>query len=102
MNKLQILLVEDIAADAELIKKYLERSGLEFEATIAASKIELMVALEQKTFDIVLADHSVSSIESLEMAREKDINIPFILVGGYVSEDEAIRIMHTDDADDYI
>src|SRR5438105_4514536 len=102
MHKLQILLLEAIASDAELINKYLERSGLEFEATIVTSNIELMVTLEQKAFDIVLADHSQGSVEALKMAREKDASIPFILVGGYVSEDEAIRVMQTEGAEDYI
>ena len=102
MHTLKILFLEDLAADAELIKKYLERNGLKFEATIAASQIELMLVLEEIEFDIVLADHSLSSIEALKMARAKDRNIPFILVGGETSEEESIKIMQKEAADDYV
>jgi CheY-like chemotaxis protein len=102
MNIVKILLLEDIAANAVIIKKYLDRRKMNFQETIVTSKLELMILLDEKHFDIVLADHSASSIEALKMARKKDKNIPFILVSGAVSEEAAIRIMKVEDADDYI
>jgi len=102
MEIVKILLLEDIAANAVIIKKYLDRRKLNFQETIVTSKLELMILLDEKHFDIVLADHSASSIEALKMARKKDKNIPFILVSGAVTEEAAIRIMKVEDADDYI
>jgi len=102
MHKLKILLLEDIASDAEFIKKYLQRDGLKFEATIATSKTELIKALEETDFDIVLADHSLTSMDAVIMVREKDRRIPFILIGGTMSEETAIDIVRNEDADDYV
>jgi len=102
MNKLKILILEDLADITVLIKKCLERNGMEYEITIATSEIELTKALEDIKFDIVLGDHSSASIDALKMARKKDGNIPFILVSGMLSEEEAIKIMQDEGADDYI
>jgi CheY-like chemotaxis protein len=102
MSKLKILILEDLVADADLIQKYLIRNKMKFEATIIASKAELMKALEDIQFDIILGDHSSSSIQALKMAREKDKSVPFILVSELISEEEAIRIVQEKGADDYI
>jgi DNA-binding NtrC family response regulator len=102
MDKLKILVLEDLTADADLINKCLERNGMKYEATIATSKTELIKALAETEFDIVLGDHSSASMEALTITREQDRNIPFILVSGMMAEEEAINIMHKENADDYI
>jgi len=102
MNKLKILLLEDSASDAEFIKKYLVRFGLKFEATIATSIIELIKALDETEFDIVLADHSPASTRAVKIVREKDRTIPFILIGGTMTEETAIESVRNEDADDYV
>ena len=101
MQNLKILLFESIAADAELINKYLERSDLVAETTIASNHADLVKALLENTFDIILGDYSLASLEAVRIARAKDKYIPFILVSDVV-EVVAIKLVKNQKADDYI
>jgi len=103
-SKLKILMLEDEPADAALIQKLLERSGMHFHATIVSDRKGFQNALEENGFDIVLADNALpqySSMEALNALKEKNPFIGFILVTGTVSEEFAVNIMQMG-ADDYI
>lgn len=103
-KQLSILLLEDDWMDAELLTKSLVRSGMDFNSTIVSSKAEFLNAIKERAFDAILADHSLpqfSSIEALEMVIERQINTPFILVTGTVSEEFAVTILQHG-AEDYI
>jgi len=103
-NELQLLMLEDNELDADLIKRLLKRSGMEFNAVLATGKKEYMLAITEKTFDAVLADNSLpqfNSIEALKILQEKGLDMPFILVTGTVSEEFAAEIIRLG-ADDYI
>ncbi len=103
-TRLQLLLLEDSAADAELIQLTLKRGGLEFEAMVASDEDEFHDALQQKKFHAVLADNALpqySSIEALELVRATNPHVAFILVTGTVSEEFAVTIIK-EGADDYI
>ena len=103
-NKLCLLMLEDNELDADLIKRFLERSGMGFTALLATGKKEFITAITEKTFDVVLADNSLpqfNSIEALRILQEKGLDIPFILVTGTVSEEFAAEIIRLG-ADDYI
>jgi PAS domain S-box-containing protein len=103
-TELKLLLLEDEISDAELIQKSLRRAGLVFKATIVSDKPEFAAALLKYTFDVILADNSLpqfNSAEALKFLHEQDIDSPFILVTGMVSEEFAVDIIHQG-ADDYI
>jgi len=103
-NELQLLMLEDNELDADLIKRLLKRSGMEFNAVLATGKKEFISAIAEKTFDAVLADNSLpqfNSIEALRILQEKRLDMPFILVTGTVSEEFAAEIIRLG-ADDYI
>src|SRR5882724_12041592 len=103
-RKLNLLMLEDEEADAELIKKFLQRSGMEFNFSFATGKKEFIVAIAEQDFDVVLADNSLpqfNSVEALKIVQDKNPDIPFILVTGTVSEEFAVAIIHRG-ADDYI
>jgi PAS domain S-box-containing protein len=103
-TELKLLLLEDDMADAELIQKSLSRSGLTFAATIASDKAEFAAAVHKDKFDAILADNSLpqfSATEALQFLHDRNIDSPFILVTGMVSEEFAVAIIHQG-ADDYI
>jgi len=99
---LRLLLLEDDEMDAGLIKKVLERSGIKFEATIVSNKKDFLTTIASHSFDAILADNSVPQFdanEALQVTRDNNINIPFILVTGTVSEEFAVNIMKSGAAD---
>ena len=103
-SELEILILEDEISDAELIKKFLERSGLIFNSILASDKNEFIEAINKNKFDVILADNSLpqfNSVDALKLLKEKNEDTPFILVTGTVSEEFAVNILQQG-ADDYI
>jgi PAS domain S-box-containing protein len=104
MNSCKILILEDNEADADLIKICLHRFNITYEIVHAKGKKEFITALQQQQFDIILSDHALpqfSSFEALEEIKKQQLQIPFILVTGTVSEEFAVDILKRG-ADDYI
>jgi len=103
-TQLKLLLLEDSPADAALIQKVLQRSGVRFSAKVASDEEEFLAALEENDFDAVLADNALpqySSLEALKLLKQKNPFVAFILVTGTVSEEFAVNILQLG-ADDYI
>jgi signal transduction histidine kinase/CheY-like chemotaxis protein len=93
---LNLLLLEDVVTDAELIIKELERSGMDFCPIIAQGKKDYIKAIKESTFDAILADNTMpqfSAAEALEIYKQQELTIPFILVTGSISEEFAVEIM---------
>jgi signal transduction histidine kinase len=103
-TEIQLLLLEDDPADAELLQTLLHRAGMKFRAVVASNKQEFVVALNNNGFDAVLADNALpqySSMEALKLLRATNPDVAFILVTGTVSEEFAVNIIQQG-ADDYI
>jgi two-component system sensor histidine kinase UhpB len=100
----KLLLLEDNPDDAALIRKLLERSGMQFSSILASDEKEFLKAIGENQFDAVLADNALpqySSMEALKLIKEKNPDTAFILVTGTVSEEFAVNIIQQG-ADDYI
>lgn len=103
-KKIKILMVEDSAADAGLIQHELKREGIDFVVTIVSTKAGFEKELIEFIPDVILCDHSLPQFNSMEALRIfllHNVNIPFILVTGSVSEEFAVESL-TAGADDYI
>ncbi len=88
-QKLKILHLEDQQSDSELINMQLKQANIQFENITVDTKEEFISALQKFTPDIILADHSVTSFNSLEalkIVKENNLQIPFLLVTTAVSE----------------
>jgi serine phosphatase RsbU (regulator of sigma subunit) len=105
MNKaLRILFLEDNTSDVKLVQSQLRKSQLPFVLQAANTKREFVKMLNEFEPDVVLSDHSLpafNSLQALRLVREKEYDLPFILVTGSVSEDFAVQCMK-EGADDYI
>ncbi len=103
-KKLKILLLEDTKADAELIEMELHNANLQFENILVDTKQEFITALNQFTPDIILADHSVASfnsMEALKIVKENGIASPFVVVTTALPEKLADNILN-EGASDFV
>jgi two-component system cell cycle sensor histidine kinase/response regulator CckA len=90
---LHVLLLEDSAADAELILQELQQGGYELVARRVASRREMLDALDDGSWQIVLLDYSLedggTALEALASLVELSVDLPAILISGVIGEEEA-------------
>jgi CheY-like chemotaxis protein len=100
---LQILLIEDSSADAELIAHELQEGGFSFSLARVENEAEFRQQLKAGP-DLILSDHGLpkfNGFRALEIAREARPQLPFIFVSG--SNDQQMVIeMHELGATDYV
>ena len=105
MNKhLKILLLEDSESDAGLIQRELKRGNINFTAKVVDTKDAFENAIKNFNPDVILSDNSLPSFNSMDalfIVKENNVNVPFILVTGTVSEEFAVLSVK-EGADDYI
>ncbi|MEO1672264.1 MAG: EAL domain-containing protein [Cyanobacteria bacterium J06631_2] len=106
MSKLlRVLIVEDSEDDAELLALALERGGYRVIHQRVDTKSDMQTALSQsQPWDIVLADYSMpqfSAIAALEILKERELDLPFVIVSGKIGEDTAVAAMKAG-AHDYL
>lgn len=102
-EKLYILILEDRPEDVELMVRELRRSGLDFEYLNVASESDYLAALDEEP-DVILSDYSLGSFrapDALRMLQGQDLDIPFIVVTGSISEEVAVECMRQG-ASDYL
>ncbi|WP_309641134.1 PAS domain S-box protein [Flavobacterium sp.] len=102
--KYHILHIEDSKTDADLIKRLIQKSGMEFSYHLASDKEEVADALTLFDPNIVLCDHSLPAFNSkmaYKLCKEKNPFLPFILVTGSISEEFAVDMIKTG-VDDYL
>ena len=103
-SKLRILLVEDDAADAELIEQQLKDSGFSVSIIRVQSEPEFRHHLQAESPDVILSDHGLpafSGFKALEITRADFPKKPFIFVSG--SNDQGmVADMYEKGATDYV
>ncbi len=100
----RILLLEDVWADAELVKVELRKAGLEFTARRVTTQPEFERALREFRPDLIIADHNLPQFNgaaALALARQMALAAPFILLTGSLDEESAVEYMKAG-ATDYI
>lgn len=100
-TKLNLLLLEDSPADAELMLETLREAGFEPNCRRVDSKAAYLLELEQPP-DFILSDYSMPQFtarEALQLLRERGLDVPFIIVSGCIGEDMAVECMKAGAAD---
>jgi signal transduction histidine kinase/CheY-like chemotaxis protein len=101
-SPLRILLLEDDAHDAELVRELLEADHLACEVIRAETRAEFLGALQSGGLDLILADYQLPSFDglsALKLALSERPDLPFIFVSGTLGEEvaiEALKIGATD------
>lgn len=99
-----VLMLEGSPQDAELIREHLNLGESEVRVDVVSDRAAFETALRSVRYNLILADYSLPSfdgITALEIAREHDPDLPFILVSGVPGEEVAIDAMNRG-ATDYV
>ena len=101
---IRVLIVEDVAEDAELIERALKRDGLKFLSKRVFSEETFREEMQQFNPDVVLSDYNMPQFDGLsviKMAKAISANLPVIIITGTMSDVKAANLIKAG-ADDYI
>ena len=93
---LQVLVIEDSADDALLLEIELQRAGYDPVCHRVETPAALTTALERQRWDLIIADYRLPQFDglaALALVKEKGLDLPFIIVSGYITEDTAVAAM---------
>jgi len=101
-GRIQILIVEDNPADAELVVHELHRSGFDFDWERVDTEAGYLAKLNSG-LHLILSDYEMpqfSGLRALELLRQRPaLDIPFIIVSGTIGEEMAVKAMQNGAAD---
>lgn len=101
-NSLRALIVEDSHDDALLLVNALQDGGFVVDYDVVDSEVALQHHLRGGGWDVVFCDHSLPGLNApnaLEMVRNHDRDLPFIIVSGSMADDLASQQMHNGASD---
>jgi diguanylate cyclase (GGDEF)-like protein len=93
MKKLQLVMVEDSDADAELVTRSLAKGGVDAVIHRVDTEPDFVQALKWMAPDIILSDFSLprfDGLRALDIAVAHAPETPFIFVSGTIGEERAI------------
>ena len=102
VRKLRVLIVEDNALDVELEVKALRNGGFDAVVDIVQTADEFVAQIRKNTYDVILADYSLPSwngMATVEVLRQEGLNIPVLVVSGFLGELKAVECIKQGAAD---
>src|SRR5579872_7606073 len=95
-QEFRLLILEDVAAEAELAVHQLKRAGLNCTWTRVETEGAFRTALREVRPNVILSDFSLPGYhgsDALELVRREAPDIPFIFVSGTIGEERAIEAL---------
>jgi signal transduction histidine kinase len=92
-TKLRVLLVEDNPADVELELLTLRKNGFDVSGDVAQTAEEFTARIRTSRYDLILADYNLPQwrgTDALDILCRENLDVPLILVTGYLGEERAI------------
>lgn len=93
---INILIIEDVKADALMIERHLQRNRIPARCVWVSTAAEAAAALERETWDVLLSDYNVPGLDfqsNLAHTQRHFPNLPFILVSGSIGEEQAVEML---------
>jgi two-component system cell cycle sensor histidine kinase/response regulator CckA len=90
---LRLLIAEDSASDLELLLLELSRAGLRYTHVHAENKAQFELAMAVEVFDAIISDYRFpgwTGMDALAYARNRDAEVPFLLVTGNLGDEAAV------------
>ncbi len=104
MNRpLKVLILEDVASDAELMVHELKKAGFLPDWIRVDTENSYLTALASGP-DLILSDYNLPQFDAflaLQLMQEQKLDIPFIVISGAITEDAAVEFMKRG-ASDYL
>ncbi|MBI2748060.1 MAG: PAS domain S-box protein [Burkholderiales bacterium] len=94
-KRIRVLIVEDTASDAELMARALAAHGFSLQSQRVATQADYLAALDPVP-DVILADYRLpgfSGPQALHLLAERDLDVPFIVVSGTISDVQAANLI---------
>ncbi len=101
---LRILIVEDSEDDTRLLLRELRRGGFETAWQRVETADGMNAALAREKWDLIVADYTMpqfTGLGALNLMRDRNLDLPFIIVSGRIGEDVAVEAMRAG-AHDYV
>jgi PAS domain S-box-containing protein len=101
IQPLRVLILEDNPEDAELLVRQLRRSGFEPDWRRVDTEKDYLANLDGQ-LDIILSDYAMPQFDgmrALELLKQRELDIPFIMVSGTIGEDIAVQAVKKGAAD---
>ncbi len=101
---LRVLLIEDSEDDALLLLRELRKAGYDPCYRRVETARDMTAALLTDTWDVIISDHAMprfNALAALEIYKEQDLDIPFLIVSGAIGETQAVEAMRSG-AHDYV
>src|SRR5438034_7004045 len=103
-KSIRILIVEDSEEDTQLLLHELRRGAYDPAFERVDTPAAMSAALDRQRWDLVVADFSMpqfNALAALGLLKQKEIDLPFIIVSGTIGEELAVVAMKNG-AKDYI
>jgi diguanylate cyclase (GGDEF)-like protein/PAS domain S-box-containing protein len=103
-DPIRILLLEDVASDADLAMLELRRAGMACDVRCVEGEADFRQQLEQFRPAVILSDYAMPNFDgmrALELARQLQPATPFLFVSGVMGEEYAVRALK-EGATDYV
>ena len=93
---LRALMVEDVERDALLAIRELQRGGFDVAFERVDTQEAMSVALSGQPWDVIISDYHMprfSALLALGVMKDRNLDLPFIIVSGTVGEDIAVEAL---------
>jgi diguanylate cyclase (GGDEF)-like protein len=93
---LRLLIVEDVAAEAELAVRHLTSGGISCVPRTVTDEGQFRTALKQFRPHVILSDFTLPTFDglaALDIARAEAPDVPFIFLSGTIGEERAIEAL---------
>jgi PAS domain S-box-containing protein len=103
-NRVKILFVEDLPADAEMARREILKGGIDFTYELVDTEPGFRKQLDEFKPDIVVSDYSMPTFDgmsALKITRAHAKHLPFVMLTGSMNEETAVACMKAG-ANDYV
>ncbi len=91
---LRLLLIEDSENDAALVLRELRRGGFDVTSERVETREAMSEALDRGvSWDLIISDYTLPTFDApgaVAIARERDLDVPIIIVSGTIGEETAV------------